>query len=180
VCFSHGTDRDKEAMMSRKTLSRSAARVGAGALGRLAAGAVALGALAIGALAIGRLAIRRLAVKESRVGKLEIDELVIGQLRIRDTGGLNVSASVPARPTTRFLAAAKKLPLSSQAQSGKAIFKDAGCLSEEEVGFLHDGSAKTIQEAILRHGAEAAVSRAKFSALTTGQVNALLAYLRSI
>jgi CxxC motif-containing protein (DUF1111 family) len=52
--------------------------------------------------------------------------------------------------------------------------------SEEEVGFLHDGSATTIEAAILRHGNEANTARLKFNALTGGQKNALLAYLRSI
>ena len=52
--------------------------------------------------------------------------------------------------------------------------------SEEEVGFLHDGSALTIEAAIQRHGGEANSSRSKFNALTPGQRNALLTYLRTI
>jgi CxxC motif-containing protein (DUF1111 family) len=51
---------------------------------------------------------------------------------------------------------------------------------DEGLGLLHDGSALTIQAAILRHGVEAANSRARFNALTAGQKKALIEYLRAI
>ena len=51
---------------------------------------------------------------------------------------------------------------------------------DEGVGFLHDGSAPSIEAAIQRHGAEAANSRTNFNSLTAEQKLALLQYLRSI
>ena len=49
-----------------------------------------------------------------------------------------------------------------------------------ERGFLHDGRARTIEEAILWHGGEAEHSRQRFVALTAGEREALLAYVRSL
>jgi len=46
--------------------------------------------------------------------------------------------------------------------------------------FLHDGRAKTLEEAIRLHDGEAARSRAKFEALTAKQRDELLAFLRSL
>ena len=46
--------------------------------------------------------------------------------------------------------------------------------------FLHDGSAKTVQEAIERHGGEAQCSRERFKALNDGHKKALLKFLESI
>jgi CxxC motif-containing protein (DUF1111 family) len=45
---------------------------------------------------------------------------------------------------------------------------------------LHDGSAATIEEAILRHGGEAAGVRADFAALPPSSRTVLLAFLRSL
>jgi CxxC motif-containing protein (DUF1111 family) len=45
---------------------------------------------------------------------------------------------------------------------------------------LHDGSAATIEAAILRHRVEAEDSRTLFEALTTEEREALLAFLRSL
>jgi CxxC motif-containing protein (DUF1111 family) len=46
--------------------------------------------------------------------------------------------------------------------------------------FLHDGSAKTVPEAIERHGGEAQSSRDKFKALSDDEKKALLKFLDSI
>lgn len=46
--------------------------------------------------------------------------------------------------------------------------------------YLHDGSAATIEAAILRHRAEAESSRTRFEALTAEERDALLAFLRSL
>ena len=46
--------------------------------------------------------------------------------------------------------------------------------------YLHDGSAATIEAAILRHGVEAESSRTRFEALTSEERGALLAFLRSL
>jgi len=46
--------------------------------------------------------------------------------------------------------------------------------------FLHDGSAKTIQEAIERHGGEARKSRDRYKALGDADKNALLKFLQTI
>ncbi len=45
---------------------------------------------------------------------------------------------------------------------------------------LHDGSAATAEDAVARHGGEAATSRGRFLALTPEQRDALLAFLRSL
>jgi CxxC motif-containing protein (DUF1111 family) len=47
-------------------------------------------------------------------------------------------------------------------------------------GFLHDGRARTIEEAILWHGGEAEYSRAKFSSLTETDRQALIRFVRSL
>ena len=46
--------------------------------------------------------------------------------------------------------------------------------------FLHDGSASTVEEAILRHGIEADAVRRRFSALDLPARTALLAFLNSL
>lgn len=51
---------------------------------------------------------------------------------------------------------------------------------EKKVGYLHDGRARTLQEAILWHGGEAARSRQRFEALSSQDREALLAFLRSL
>jgi CxxC motif-containing protein (DUF1111 family) len=45
---------------------------------------------------------------------------------------------------------------------------------------LHDGSASTLEEAILRHGAEAALARAGFEALGDAARAELLAFLETL
>ncbi len=49
-----------------------------------------------------------------------------------------------------------------------------------KVGYLHDGRARTLTEAILWHGGEATVSRQRFEALSTADREALLSFLRSL
>jgi len=46
--------------------------------------------------------------------------------------------------------------------------------------FLHDGSAKTVQEAIERHGGEAQNSQDQFKALREEDKKALLKFLETI
>jgi CxxC motif-containing protein (DUF1111 family) len=47
-------------------------------------------------------------------------------------------------------------------------------------GFLHDGRARTLEEAILYHGGEGAASRSAFSDMSLSDRNALIAFLRSL
>jgi CxxC motif-containing protein (DUF1111 family) len=48
------------------------------------------------------------------------------------------------------------------------------------VGYLHDGRARTLTEAILWHGGEADRARQRFAALSTADRQALLAFLQSL
>lgn len=52
--------------------------------------------------------------------------------------------------------------------------------SAGKVGYLHDGRARTLTEAILWHGGEATASRQRFEALSTADREALLAFLKSL
>ena len=47
-------------------------------------------------------------------------------------------------------------------------------------GYLHDGRARTLTEAVLWHGGEAAVARQRFVALSGEDRGALLAFLKSL
>jgi CxxC motif-containing protein (DUF1111 family) len=49
-----------------------------------------------------------------------------------------------------------------------------------KVGYLHDGRARTLTEAVMWHGGEALASRNRFAALPTADRQALLAFLRSL
>lgn len=51
---------------------------------------------------------------------------------------------------------------------------------DDGVGFLHDGRARTVEEAILWHGGEATRSRDGFAALDVGDREAVLAFVRSL
>lgn len=53
-------------------------------------------------------------------------------------------------------------------------------LSTHNPGYLHDGRARTITEAILWHGGEAAASRRAFKALTKAEREQLIAFLMSL
>lgn len=46
--------------------------------------------------------------------------------------------------------------------------------------FLHDGSARTLDEAILRHGGQGRAARDRVEALSPGERDALLAFLASL
>jgi CxxC motif-containing protein (DUF1111 family) len=46
--------------------------------------------------------------------------------------------------------------------------------------FLHDGRARSIEEAIVAHGGEAAGARDRFLALTSGARSSLMTFLRSL
>jgi len=46
--------------------------------------------------------------------------------------------------------------------------------------FLHDGRARSLEEAILWHGGEAAAATNRFRALPRSDRDALLAFLRSL
>ena len=52
--------------------------------------------------------------------------------------------------------------------------------SAGKVGYLHDGRARTLTEAILWHGGEATASRQRFEALSKADREALLTFLRSL
>lgn len=47
-------------------------------------------------------------------------------------------------------------------------------------GFLHDGRARTLEEAILWHGGEARKSREQFKARSRAERAALIAFLKSL
>jgi CxxC motif-containing protein (DUF1111 family) len=46
--------------------------------------------------------------------------------------------------------------------------------------YLHDGRARTLEEAILWHGGEGENSKTEFEALTSGEKAALIAFLKSL
>jgi len=48
------------------------------------------------------------------------------------------------------------------------------------IGFLHDGRARTISEAILWHGGEANASKLSYEALTVQEQDAVLEFLNSL
>ena len=50
----------------------------------------------------------------------------------------------------------------------------------EQTNFLHDGRARTAQEAILWHDGEAATARKRYVQLTKEERQALLAFLQSL
>ena len=50
----------------------------------------------------------------------------------------------------------------------------------EEYGFLHDGRARTIEEAILWHGREASGVLEEFKSLDKNQVNQLISFVNSL
>lgn len=49
-----------------------------------------------------------------------------------------------------------------------------------KVGYLHDGRARTLTEAVMWHGGEALTSRNRFAALSAADRQALLAFLKSL
>jgi len=65
-------------------------------------------------------------------------------------------------------------PLWGIGYSDKVMGKDG------KVGYLHDGRARTLSEAILWHEGEAAAARKRFEKLATVEREALLAFLRSL
>ena len=46
--------------------------------------------------------------------------------------------------------------------------------------YLHDGRARTLEEAIMWHGGEGTISRAAFNALTEEEQASLIAFLKSL
>ncbi|MGB1192639.1 MAG: di-heme oxidoredictase family protein, partial [Pseudomonadales bacterium] len=48
------------------------------------------------------------------------------------------------------------------------------------IGYLHDGRARTIDEAIRWHGGEAEASKLAYEALTSADKSALIAFLESL
>jgi len=52
--------------------------------------------------------------------------------------------------------------------------------SEGAVGYLHDGRARTLTEAVMWHGGEADMARQRFAALSAADRAALLAFLDSL
>jgi CxxC motif-containing protein (DUF1111 family) len=59
-------------------------------------------------------------------------------------------------------------------------YTEAVAGKDGKVGYLHDGRARTLTEAILWHGGEATTSRQRFEALSTADREALLAFLKSL
>jgi CxxC motif-containing protein (DUF1111 family) len=49
-----------------------------------------------------------------------------------------------------------------------------------KVGYLHDGRARTLIEAVMWHGGEGLAARNRFAALSAADRQALLAFLRSL
>jgi len=49
-----------------------------------------------------------------------------------------------------------------------------------KAGYLHDGRARTLTEAVLWHGGEADRSRQRFEALSKADRDAVLAFLKSL
>ena len=49
-----------------------------------------------------------------------------------------------------------------------------------KVGYLHDGRARNLTEAVMWHGGEAEASRQRFAALSQAEREALLAFLKSL
>ncbi len=49
-----------------------------------------------------------------------------------------------------------------------------------KVGYLHDGRARTLTEAVMWHGGEADKARQRFAALSPADRAALMAYLGSL
>ena len=45
---------------------------------------------------------------------------------------------------------------------------------------MHDGRAKSIEEAILLHEGEAAISKNKFNLMTASEKNAIIRFLKSL
>lgn len=58
--------------------------------------------------------------------------------------------------------------------------KVMGTGKASKVGYLHDGRARTLTEAVLWHGGEASAARRRFEGLSTADREALLAFLRSL
>jgi CxxC motif-containing protein (DUF1111 family) len=52
--------------------------------------------------------------------------------------------------------------------------------SAGKAGYLHDGRARNLTEAIMWHGGEAEAARQRFAALPRSDREALLAFLRSL
>jgi CxxC motif-containing protein (DUF1111 family) len=52
--------------------------------------------------------------------------------------------------------------------------------TEGAVGYLHDGRARTLTEAVMWHAGEAEKARKRFEALSTADRQALLAFLNSL
>ena len=49
-----------------------------------------------------------------------------------------------------------------------------------KVGYLHDGRARTLTEAVLWHGGEADKAKQRFQALSAADRDALLKFLQSL
>lgn len=49
-----------------------------------------------------------------------------------------------------------------------------------KAGYLHDGRARSLTEAVMWHGGEAEASRQRFAALSQAERDALLAFLKSL
>jgi CxxC motif-containing protein (DUF1111 family) len=57
-------------------------------------------------------------------------------------------------------------------------FQKQVCAPDEH--YLHDGRARTLEEAILWHGGEAAQAAGKFKAMSPAEAAALIKFLKSL
>ena len=52
--------------------------------------------------------------------------------------------------------------------------------TDGKVGYLHDGRARTLTEAVMWHGGEGERARQRFTALSAADRQAVLAFLQSL
>lgn len=74
--------------------------------------------------------------------------------------------------------AANVMLADAKANDTNSLRRDANDINR--IGFLHDGRARTIEEAILWHGGEALTSRRAYEALTAGEKAEVLKFLNSL
>lgn len=70
------------------------------------------------------------------------------------------------------------LAATADAQAGEALFTAIGCRTRNQ--FMHDGGMLTLEEAISRHGGEAALQRLGFAALSNAKRQRLVKFLLSL
>jgi hypothetical protein len=79
-------------------------------------------------------------------------------------------------------------PIDMHAPAGSPAFFAGNCRfitrklwgTANEAPYFHHGQYTTLREAVLGHGGEAALARARFNALSTGERNAVIEFLKSL